>query len=108
MNLPKKLKSIRLIAIISCLLTVGAFLPPPASADELEGGYCLYAGLQYSLGAVRDGQVCKKDAAGEYYWAAVTEAELNAGLRIRWDLFARDKSVRKTKLASPIRLISGI
>jgi hypothetical protein len=65
MNLPKKLKSTRLIAIISCLLAVGAysaFLPPPASADDEEFGLvCLYAGLAYDIGACRGGQRCKND-----------------------------------------------
>jgi hypothetical protein len=79
MNLPKKLTSTRLIAIVSCLLAVGAysaFLPPPASADDeigLEGGYCYYAGLQYSLGSELNGKVCKQDSAGEYYWANITQ-----------------------------------
>jgi hypothetical protein len=71
MNLPKKLTSIRLIATISCLLAVGAFLPPQAYAsDEIElegGGYCYYAGLQYSLGAELNGKTCKVNN-GDYYW----------------------------------------
>lgn len=107
MNLPKELKSIRLIMIISCLLAVAALSPRPASADESEAGYCLYAGEQYSLGAERGGQVCKKDAAGNYYWANLQVQE-NAGLRSRWEQFATDKSVRKTKLVSAIRLIGSI
>ena len=81
MTLPKKLTSIRLIAVFSCLLALGsysAFLPPPASAggggdvqpvelpEEIEG-YCYYAGQQYSLGAELNGKTCKVHN-GEYYW----------------------------------------
>ena len=77
MTLPKKLTSIRLIAVFSCVLALGASsVVVPASAstggdvapiEEVEGGYCYYAGLQYSLGAELNGKTCMVHN-GEYYW----------------------------------------
>lgn len=81
MTLPKKLISIRSIALFLCLLTVGAysaFLPPPVFAGgggdivpfELPEGAdgCYYGGQLYSLGAkLSNGQVCRVNN-GVYYW----------------------------------------
>jgi len=69
MNVRPKITSIRLIAILSCLLAIGtyaAFSPAPAKADE--GCSCTYAGQSYSEGACRSGQRCACNTNGEGVW----------------------------------------
>ena len=45
--------------------------PETAKASLLPGvdEACLYAGQEYSLGACRSGQRCRKNDEGEYYWS---------------------------------------
>jgi hypothetical protein len=73
----RKLTSIRLIAVTSCVLAFGAygaFAPTPTHADiapilEEGGGVtCLYAGSRYSEGACRPGQRCSNDGNGNGVW----------------------------------------
>lgn len=76
MNLLRRLTSVRLIAVTSCILAFGAygvFAPTPTRADIaplLDPGSvtCLYAGQKYSEGACRPGQRCTNDGNGNGVW----------------------------------------
>lgn len=77
MSLRRKLTSIRLIAVTSCVLAFGAygaFAPTPTRADiaplleESGSSTCYYAGQAYSEGACRPGQRCRNDGNGGGVW----------------------------------------
>lgn len=91
MSLLRKLKSLRLIAIASCLLAFGAYFvlaPAPSSAqDEMfmleeSASQCTYAGAKYDVGACRSKQRCMNDGSGNPYWADDPQCPL-AGNQIR-------------------------
>jgi hypothetical protein len=70
----RRIMSVRVIAILSCILAFGAYLafsPTPSYADYLpdESGpvQCTYAGQKYDVGACRGGQRCGV-VGGEPTW----------------------------------------